>query len=67
VPVAVTLKVVVCPAVTVWLEGWTVIDGATGAAVTVRVTALLVIVPVLSVTDTVNCEPLSELDVAGVE
>ena len=31
----------VWPAVTVWLAGWVVIAGATGAALTVRVAALL--------------------------
>jgi hypothetical protein len=54
VPVAVTEKVAVWPASTVWLTGCVVIDGATGAAVTVRMAALLVTLPVLSVTTTVN-------------
>jgi hypothetical protein len=52
--------------VTARLAGCVVIDGATGAAVTVSVAALLFILPVLSVTVTVNCAPLSESAVAGV-
>jgi hypothetical protein len=43
-----------------------VIEGATAAALTVRVAALLVMLPVLLLTTTVNCAPLSELVVAGV-
>jgi hypothetical protein len=35
VPAATTVKVAVCPAVTVWFVGWVVIVGATGAAVPV--------------------------------
>ena len=65
-PVAATLKVVVWPAVTIWLAGCVVMDGATGAAVTVRVAALLVTLPVLPLTTTVNCAPLSDDVVAGV-
>jgi hypothetical protein len=42
------------------------IDGATGAAFTVSVAALLVALPAVLVTTTVNCAPLSELVVAGV-
>ena len=45
-PAAVTLKVADCPAVTLWLAGCCEIDGATGAAVTVSVAALLVTLPV---------------------
>jgi len=52
--------------VTVWLAGWVVIDGATAAALTVRVAALLVALPTLLLTTTVNCAPLSEVVVAGV-
>jgi hypothetical protein len=66
VPEAVTENVALCPAITVWLDGCPVIDGARGAAVTVRVAALLVTFPELSVTKTVNEEPLSELVVTGV-
>jgi hypothetical protein len=64
--VAVIEKVAVCPAVTVWLAGCVVIEGATGATVTVRVAALLVMLPTLLVTVTVNVEPLSPVTVAGV-
>ena len=65
-PVAVTVKVAVCPAVTFLLSGCVVIDGATGAAVTVRVALLLVTLPTESLTVTVNDAPLSEFVVAGV-
>ena len=65
-PVAVTEKVAVWPAVTVWLAGCVVIDGATGAAVTVSVAALLVTDPELSVTTTLNDAPLSEVAADGV-
>jgi hypothetical protein len=64
--VAATLNEAVWPAVTVWLAGWAVIEGATGAALTVRVAALLVTLPAALLTTTVNCAPLSELVVAGV-
>jgi hypothetical protein len=37
VPDAVTENVAVCPAVTVWLAGWLVIEGGTGAGFTVSV------------------------------
>ena len=63
---AATLKEAVCPAVTVWLAGWVVIEGATGAAFTVRLAALLVTLPAVLLTTTVNSAPLSELVVAGV-
>jgi len=66
VPVADTLNVAVWPAFTVLLTGCEVIEGATAAAVTVKVAALLVAVPKLLVTVTVNCVALSELAVAGV-
>ena len=65
-PVAVTVKVAVRPAVTAWLAGCVVIDGATGAEVTARVAVLLVTFPELSATTTVNNAPLSEVVVAGV-
>jgi hypothetical protein len=66
VPVAVTVNVAVCPAVTVWFAGCVVIAGATGAGFTVSVAALLVTVPAVFVTTTVNADPLSEVVVAGV-
>jgi len=66
VPVALTLKVAVCPAVTVWLAGGDVIDGATAAAFTVRVALLLVALPAEFVTTTENRDPLSAVVVAGV-
>lgn len=65
-PVAVTVKVAVCPAVTLLLTGCAVMDGATGAAVTVRVAALLVALPAASLTVTVNDAPLSVFVAAGV-
>ena len=65
-PVAATVNAAVCPAVTVWLAGCVVIEGATAAALTVRVAALLVTLPAELLTITVNCAPLSELVVAGV-
>ncbi len=63
---AATLKEADWPAVTVWLAGWVVIEGATAAAFTVRVAALLVTLPAVLLTSTVNCAPLSELVVTGV-
>jgi hypothetical protein len=66
VPEAVTEKVAVWPAVTVRLTGCAVIEGATGAGLTVSVAALLVTLPTELVTTTVNCAPLSDVDVAGV-
>jgi hypothetical protein len=65
-PELVTENVAVWPAVTVWLAGCTVIEGATAAAVTVRVAALLVTLPAELLTTTVNCDPLSDVAVAGV-
>ncbi len=65
-PVGVTLKVAVWPAVTVWLAGWVVIEGATGAEFTVRVAALLVTLPTVLLTTTRNVDPLSDIVVAGV-
>jgi hypothetical protein len=64
--VATTLKEAIWPAVTVWLAGCVVIEGATGAALTVRVTALLVTLPAVLFTTTWNVDPLSEVVVAGV-
>ena len=66
VPDAVTVKVAVWPALTVWLAGCAVIDGATGADVTVSVAALLVTLPAVLLTVTLNDAPLSEFVVAGV-
>jgi hypothetical protein len=43
-----------------------VIDGTAGAALTVRVAALLVTVPAVFVTTTRNVDPLSVVVVAGV-
>jgi hypothetical protein len=43
-----------------------VIVGATGAGLTVSVTALLVTVPAVFVTTTAKVDPLSEVVVAGV-
>ena len=65
-PVAATLNMAVCPAVTVALAGCEVMDGATSVAVTVKVAVLLVMLPLLSVTTTENCVPVSEVVVAGV-
>ncbi len=65
-PAAATENEAVWPAVTLWFAGWVVIEGATAAAVTVSVAALLVTVPTVLLTVTVNCPPLSELAVAGV-
>ena len=48
------------------LAGCAVMEGATGAAVTLRVAGLLVALPVLLLTVTVKEAPLSEIDVAGV-
>jgi hypothetical protein len=66
VPVATTVNVAVCPAVTVWFAGCVVIAGATGAAFTVSVAALLVAVPAVLVTTTLNVDPLSEVVVTAV-
>ena len=65
-PVAVTENVAVCPAVMVWLDGCVVIEGATGAGFTVRTAALLVALPAVLLTTTVNCAPLAEVVSAGV-
>ena len=65
-PVATTLNVAVCPAVTVWFPGCVVIVGATGAGFTVSVAALLVTVPAILLTITRKVDPLSVADVTGV-
>src|SRR5437867_13047311 len=59
VPAATTANVAVCPAVTVWFAGCVVIVGATAAAFTVSVAALLVTVPAALLATTPNVEPLS--------
>ena len=61
-----TENVAVCPEVTEALEGCEVIEGATAAAATLRVAALLLALPALLLTVTLNCAPLSEIAVAGV-
>jgi fatty acid desaturase len=66
VPLAATVNVAACPAVTIWFAGCVVIVGATGAGFTVSVAALLVAVPALLLTTTSNVDPLSELVVAVV-
>jgi hypothetical protein len=66
VPAAVTLKIAVSPAVTVWLDGCDVIDGATAAAFTVKVALLLVALPAELLTTTEKLDPLSAVPVAGV-
>jgi len=66
VPVALTVNVAVCPAVTVWLAGCVVIDGATAAAFTVKVALLLVALPAELLTTTEKVDPLSAVVVAGV-
>ena len=66
VPAAVTENVAVRPAVMVWLDGCVVIEGATGAALTVRMALLLVAVPAELLTTTANCAPLSAVVSAGV-
>jgi hypothetical protein len=67
VPVTVTEKVAVCPAVTSALTGSVVIAGAAPAAVaTLRVAGLLVILPRLLATTTVNSGRLTETVVGGV-
>ena len=65
-PVAVTEKDAVWPAVTDWLAGWAVIEGPAVAALTVSVAALLVALPAVLLITTVNCAPLSAPVVAGV-
>ena len=51
---------------TVWFAGFEVIDGATGAALTVSVAAALVALPTEFATTQRNVEPLSAVVVAGV-
>jgi len=67
VPVASTLKVAVCPAVTAWLTGCVVIDGAVAAAwLTVSAALLLVMLPAELLIITENVDPLSVVAQAGV-
>jgi len=66
VPDAVTENVAVWPTVTSWLAGCVVIEGGPAAPVTVSVAALLVTLPAELLTITVNCDPLSDVAVAGV-
>ena len=65
-PLATTVNVAVCPAVTVWLTGCVVIVGDTGAGFTVSVATELVTVPAVLLTATEKADPLSEVVVAGV-
>jgi hypothetical protein len=66
VPLAVTVNEAVFPAITDWFAGCVVIAGATVALVTVRVAALLVALPALLLTATVNFALLSAVVSAGV-
>src|SRR5260370_31910049 len=66
VPLATTVNVAVCPAVTVWFPGCVVIVGATGAGFTVSVAEALVTVPAVFVTTTTNADPLSAVVAPGV-
>ncbi len=63
---AATLNEAVFPATIVWLAGCVVMAGATVAAVTVRTAALLVALPALLLTATVNCSLLFAVVAAGV-
>jgi hypothetical protein len=58
--------VAVWPAFTVWLVGWVVIVGATGAGFTVSVAEALVTDPAVLLTATAKVDPLWEVVVAGV-
>jgi hypothetical protein len=53
-PVVATENAAACPAVTVWLTGCAAIEGATIEAFTVNVAALLVKLPAVLRTSTVN-------------
>lgn len=65
-PLAVTVNDAVFPAITDWLAGCVVIAGAVVALVTVSVAALLVALPALLLTATVNFALLSAAVSAGV-
>jgi hypothetical protein len=54
VPAAVTEKEAICPAVTVWLVGCVMMEGATAAAFTVKMAAMLVTLPAVLLTITAN-------------
>jgi hypothetical protein len=60
------MNVAAWPAATVWLAGCVLIEGATPAALTVRVATLLMTLPAELLTTTVNCDPLSDVAAAGV-
>src|SRR5438093_11491104 len=64
VPLATTVNVAFCPAVTVWFPGCVVIAAATGAGFTVSVAEVLVTVPAVFVTTTANADPLPAVLVA---
>ena len=66
VPVAPTLNVAACPAVTVWFAGCVVIDGTVAPAFTLSTALLLVTLAAEFATMTENAEPLSAVVVAGV-
>jgi hypothetical protein len=63
--VATTETVAPAGSMMVWLTGWVVIDGGTGAGLTVSVAGLLVAEPAPLVTTTLNVAPLS-LTAVGV-
>ncbi len=66
VPVAATVNEAVFPAITDWLAGCVEMAGATTGFVTVSTAALLVALPALLLTATVNCALLSAVVSAGV-
>jgi hypothetical protein len=66
VPLAATVNDAVFPATIVWLAGCVVIDGAATGAVTISVAGLLVAVPAVLLTDTVNAALASAVVSAGV-
>jgi hypothetical protein len=66
VPDAATVNDAVFPAITDWLAGCVVIVGATVALVTVSTAALLVALPALLLTATMNCALLSAVVSTGV-
>jgi len=66
VPVALTLNDAVCPAVTVWLAGCVVIEGAVAPEFTLSTALLLVALPAELLTTTEKDDPLSAVVVAGV-
>jgi hypothetical protein len=66
VPVAATAKDAVFPAITVWLAGCEVMEGAETGLVTVSTAALLAALPALLLTATANFALLSAVVAAGV-